>query len=95
MFDARVTFSKYDVRGHLPLHIYIQRIFLALAIVLYQFDTVQIEYTMVIPSDDLRFFNPLRASLNSSLCLRPHSLCRTRLRFARMPSGTSLDLISS
>jgi hypothetical protein len=59
----------YEARGHLfytrgvIFSIYIQRIFLAIAIVLYQFDTVQIEYTTVIPSDDLRLFNPLRASL--------------------------------
>jgi hypothetical protein len=48
-----------DVCDWAGTHTY--REFSPVAIVLYQFDTVQIEYTTVIPSDDLRLFNPLSA----------------------------------
>jgi len=61
----------YDVRGYL-FYMYTENfsrsggfVYLfyreSLAIVLYQFDTVRIEYTAVIPSNDLQLFNPLSA----------------------------------
>jgi hypothetical protein len=72
----------YHVLSHRDSHFFcIRELFLALLMILYQFDTVLIEYTTVIPSDDLRFFNPLRGSLNSSvrLILLSSRIC---LRFA-------------
>jgi hypothetical protein len=50
----------YEARRHLfytrgVIFLYTEN-FLVIAIALYQFDTVQIEYTTVIPSDDLRLF---------------------------------------